>query len=150
MLAFIAVMPGFSYGGFLGVFPALDGLWGFSGNEECWATIYGMILLGFGIGAVVSSYVVAYFSVAGRSHLAFAIAGAAAVAGLAIKYLGKGRPRSKDWVKRLSGLKNQLPARFILCRNPRMSSMLMTLLYDISFQHGHPMMLLFFSAVWQR
>ncbi|NLH97716.1 MAG: OFA family MFS transporter [Clostridiaceae bacterium] len=85
MLAFIAVI-GFSYGGFLGVFPALTA--DFWGTKNV-ATIYGMILLGFGIGAVVSSYVVAYFSAARAFTTAFAIAGAAAVAGLAIVSLLK-------------------------------------------------------------
>ena len=80
MLAFIAVI-GFSYGGFLGVFPALTA--DFWGTKNV-ATIYGMILLGFGIGAVVSSYVVAYFSAAKAFTTAFAIAGAAAAAGFVI------------------------------------------------------------------
>ncbi|MGB4649689.1 MAG: OFA family MFS transporter [Acetivibrionales bacterium] len=80
MLAFIAVI-GFSYGGFLGVFPALTA--DFWGTKNV-ATIYGMILLGFGIGAVVSSYVVAYFSAAKAFTTAFVIAAAAAVVGFAI------------------------------------------------------------------
>jgi len=90
MLAFIAVI-GFSYGGFLGVFPALTA--DFWGTKDV-ATIYGMILLGFGIGAVVSSYVVAYFSATRAFTTAFAIAGAAAVAGLVIVSLLKA-PKAK-------------------------------------------------------
>ena len=50
MLAFIAII-GFSYGGFLGVFPALTA--DFWGTRHV-ATIYGLILLGFGVGAVAS------------------------------------------------------------------------------------------------
>ncbi len=80
MLAFIAVI-GFSYGGFLGVFPALTAdFWG----TKSVAMIYGMILLGFGAGAVASSYIVAYFSAAKAFTTAFAIAGAAAVVGFVI------------------------------------------------------------------
>ncbi|HOJ81011.1 MAG TPA: OFA family MFS transporter [Clostridiales bacterium] len=91
MLAFIAVI-GFSYGGFLGVFPALTA--DFWGTKNV-ATIYGMILLGFGAGAVVSSYVVAYFSAAKAFTTAFAIAGAAAAAGFVIMALLKA-PRLKS------------------------------------------------------
>lgn len=80
MLAFIAVI-GFSYGGFLGVFPALAAdFWG----AKNVATIYGMILLGFGIGAVASSYTVAYLSASQSFSIAFAIAGAAALLGFVI------------------------------------------------------------------
>ncbi|HHW00406.1 MAG TPA: OFA family MFS transporter [Clostridiaceae bacterium] len=80
MLAFIAVI-GFSYGGFLGVFPALTAdFWG----TKYVATIYGMILLGFGVGAVASSYIVAYFSASKAFSTAFIIAGVAAVVGFII------------------------------------------------------------------
>ena len=48
------------------------------------ATIYGMILLGFGVGAVVSSYLVAYLSQTKNFSTAFAIAGAGAVVGFII------------------------------------------------------------------
>lgn len=85
MLAFIAVI-GFSYGGFLGVFPALTAdFWG----TRYVATIYGMILLGFGVGAVASSYTVAYFSATKAFSTAFIIAGIAAVVGFAIVSLIK-------------------------------------------------------------
>lgn len=77
MLAFIAII-GFSYGGFLGVFPALTAdFWG----TKSVATIYGMILIGFGAGAVASSFIVAHFSAAKAFSTAFVIAGAAAAAG---------------------------------------------------------------------
>jgi MFS transporter, OFA family, oxalate/formate antiporter len=80
MLAFIAVI-GFSYGGFLGVFPALTA--DFWGTKNV-ATIYGMILIGFGVGAVASSYTVAYFSASKAFSTAFVIAGIAAVVGFII------------------------------------------------------------------
>jgi MFS transporter, OFA family, oxalate/formate antiporter len=80
MLAFIAVI-GFSYGGFLGVFPALTAdFWG----TKYVATIYGMILIGFGVGAIASSYTVAYFSASKAFSTAFVIAGIAAVVGFII------------------------------------------------------------------
>ncbi|EPR13620.1 OFA family MFS transporter [Ruminiclostridium papyrosolvens] len=54
VIAFI----GFFYGGFLSNFPALTAdLFG----ARHMATNYGMVLLGFGIGAVVSSYVAGYY-----------------------------------------------------------------------------------------
>ncbi|GAE88744.1 MFS transporter [Acetivibrio straminisolvens] len=80
MLAFIAII-GFSYGGFLGVFPALTA--DFWGTKNV-ATIYGLILLGFGVGAVASSYIVAYFSASKAFLTAFVIAGVAAIVGFAI------------------------------------------------------------------
>jgi OFA family oxalate/formate antiporter-like MFS transporter len=80
MLAFIAII-GFSYGGFLGVFPAMTA--DFWGTKNV-ATIYGMILLGFGVGAVASSYIVAYFSTTKEFSTAFTIAGIAAVVGFII------------------------------------------------------------------
>lgn len=85
MLAVIAVI-GFSYGGFLGVFPALTAdFWG----SKYVATNYGMILIGFGIGAVASSFTVAYLSQAKAFSTAFLIAGIAAAIGLVIMYLLK-------------------------------------------------------------
>lgn len=90
MLAFIAVI-GFSYGGYLGVFPAITA--DFFGTRNV-GTIYGMILLGFGVGAVASSYTVAYFSKLKAFSTAFIIAGVAAVIGFAIISLMKA-PRLK-------------------------------------------------------
>jgi len=72
MLVTIAVI-GFSYGGYLGVFPALSA--DFWGTKNV-ATIYGMILLGFGAGAVASSFTVAYLSQKGMFSTAFLIAAA--------------------------------------------------------------------------
>jgi len=57
ILALIAVV-GFSYGGFLGVFPALTAdFWG----SKNMGMNYGIVLLGFGIGAIASSYVAGYY-----------------------------------------------------------------------------------------
>lgn len=85
MLATIAVI-GFSYGGFLGVFPALTAdFWG----AKYVATNYGMILLGFGVGAVASSYTVAYLSQKGAFSTAFLIAGIASGVGFLIMLLLK-------------------------------------------------------------
>ncbi len=92
MLAFIAAI-GFSYGGFLGVFPALTAdYWG----AKHVATIYGMLLIGFGIGAVASSYTVAWFSAAKAYGTAFTIAAVAAVIGFVIVSLIKPPKRKAD------------------------------------------------------
>lgn len=80
MLGVIAVI-GFSYGGYLGVFPALSAdFWGVKNAAQN----YGMVLLGFGIGAVASSYTIAYFSKTKDYPTAFIIAGVAAVIGFVI------------------------------------------------------------------
>lgn len=80
MLVLIAVI-GFSYGGYLGVFPALAA--DFWGTKNV-AQVYGMVLLGFGVGAVASSYTIAYFSNTKAFSTAFIIAGIAAVVGFVI------------------------------------------------------------------
>jgi MFS transporter, OFA family, oxalate/formate antiporter len=57
ILALIAVV-GFSYGGFLGTFPAITAdFWG----PKNMGVNYGIILLGFGIGAIVSSYIAGFY-----------------------------------------------------------------------------------------
>lgn len=57
ILVLIAVV-GFSYGGFLGVFPALTAdFWG----PKNMGTNYGIVLLGFGVGAIASSYIAGYY-----------------------------------------------------------------------------------------
>lgn len=85
MLLVIAII-GFSYGGFLGVFPALTAdFWG--GRHV--ATNYGMILFGFGVGAVASSYTVAFLSQTKAFSTAFLIAGIAAAVGLVILFMVK-------------------------------------------------------------
>ena len=91
MLVLIAVI-GFSYGGFLGVFPALTAdFWG----TKSGAQIYGMVLLGFGVGAVASSYIVAHFSKTKDFQTAFIIAAIAAIVGIAIVSLVK-TPRRNE------------------------------------------------------
>ncbi len=91
MLVIIAII-GFSYGGFLGVFPALTAdFWGTKNGAQ----IYGMVLLGFGVGAVASSYIVAYFSKTKEFSTAFTIAAAASVVGILIISLLR-TPRKKE------------------------------------------------------
>ncbi|QNU65449.1 OFA family MFS transporter [Ruminiclostridium herbifermentans] len=95
MLAFIAVI-GFSYGGFLGVFPALTAdFWGTKHGSQ----IYGMVLLGFGVGAVASSYIVAYFSKTKAFSTAFIIAAIAALVGIVIiSFIKAPRDKAKQAV----------------------------------------------------
>lgn len=91
VLVFIAII-GFSYGGFLGTFPAMTAdFWG----TKNMATNYGMVLVGFGIGAAVSSFTVAKLSATKSFTLAFIIAGIAAVVGLVIIYFLKS-PKLKE------------------------------------------------------
>lgn len=87
---------GFAYGGFLSTFPAFTAdLFGAKYN----ATNYGIVLLGFGVGAVVSSYVAGYFKNVAATDInlmfpAFVIASAAAV--LAIVSIAMIRPIKRD------------------------------------------------------
>jgi OFA family oxalate/formate antiporter-like MFS transporter len=108
LLALIAVV-GFSYGGFLGVFPAMTAdFWG----SKNMGVNYGIVLLGFGVGAIVSSYIAGFYKNAatiqetvngvtkvvgtdlGKMQPAFVIASAAAVAGFVLMALLK-PPASK-------------------------------------------------------
>jgi OFA family oxalate/formate antiporter-like MFS transporter len=57
VLILIAIV-GFSYGGFLGVFPALTA--DFFGIKNMGVN-YGMVLMGFGIGAVAASFIAGYY-----------------------------------------------------------------------------------------
>jgi len=103
ILALVAVV-GFSYGGFLGVFPALTAdFWG----SKNMGVNYGIILLGFGLGAIASSYIAGYYKnlatiretvdgvtkVVGtdltKMQPAFIIASIAAIAGLLLMLLLK-------------------------------------------------------------
>jgi OFA family oxalate/formate antiporter-like MFS transporter len=103
ILALVAVV-GFSYGGFLGVFPALTAdFWG----SKNMGVNYGIILLGFGLGAIASSYIAGYYKnlatiretvdgvtkVVGtdltKMQPAFIIASLAAIAGLLLMLLLK-------------------------------------------------------------
>ncbi len=74
---------GFFYGGFLSNFPALTAdYWG----TKFMATNYGMVLLGFGAGAVISSYIAGYYKNIAKADInlmfpAFVIASLAALAG---------------------------------------------------------------------
>lgn len=95
MLAVIAVI-GFSYGGFLGVYPALTA--DFWGGKNV-ATNYGMILIGFGIGAVISSYLVAYLSAQQKFATAFLIAGIASAIGLVIMLFVKAPVHESNRIK---------------------------------------------------
>ena len=86
----IAVI-GFAYGGFLGVFPAL--------TADYWGTKnmgmnYGMVLLGFGVGAIASSYIAGYFKNIAAKNIdlmmpAFIIASGAALVGAVIMFFLK-------------------------------------------------------------
>ncbi len=88
---------GFFYGGFLSVFPALTAdLFG----PMHMATNYGMVLCGFGAGAVISSYIAGYYKNIAAQDIslmfpAFVIAALCAVVGilliLMLKFAGKKR-----------------------------------------------------------
>jgi OFA family oxalate/formate antiporter-like MFS transporter len=75
ILALIGVVA-FSYGGFLGTFPAITAdYWGMKNM----GVNYGMVLLGFGIGAVASAFVAGYYKdVKGDFTTPFIIASIAA------------------------------------------------------------------------
>lgn len=72
LILFLIAIVGFSYGGFLGVFPSLAAdLWG----TKNMGINYGMVLIGFGIGAILSSYVAGYFKdLTGEFTTAFIVA----------------------------------------------------------------------------
>jgi len=94
MLVLIGVIA-FSYGGFLGVFPALTAdFWG----PKNVATNYGLVMLGFGVGVVVSSFTVAFLSKNQAFSTAFIIAAAAAAVGLVILSIQR-PPKHKDEYK---------------------------------------------------
>lgn len=81
MIYVLIACIGFAYGGFLSTFPAYTAdLFGAKYN----ATNYGIVLVGFGIGAVVSSYIAGYYKNIASSDInlmfpAFVIASVAAV-----------------------------------------------------------------------
>lgn len=92
ILVLIGVI-GFSYGGFLGTFPALTA--DYFGTKNMGSN-YGFVLIGFGVGAVASSYVAGYYrdiaKQAGNINLmlpAFIIAAIAAVVGIVLTLLLK-------------------------------------------------------------
>jgi len=85
LILFMFVLVGFSYGGFLGVFPSLTA--DFYGTKYV-ATIYGIVLAGFGAGAVVSAFIVGELSKVKAFSTAFAIAAvAAAIAFVIVVFL---------------------------------------------------------------
>jgi len=97
MLVLFGVIA-FSYGGFLGVFPALTAdFWG----VKYVATNYGLVMLGFGIGVVISSFTVAFLSKNQAYLTAFIIAAAAAAVGLVILAIQKA-PKHKDEYKAIA------------------------------------------------
>jgi OFA family oxalate/formate antiporter-like MFS transporter len=86
VLVLIAVV-GFSYGGFLGVFPALTA--DFFGTKNMGVN-YGMVLLGFGVGAVASSYVAGYFKdLTGGFTIPFIVAAVSAFVGAVVIFFLK-------------------------------------------------------------
>ncbi|MDD4315920.1 MAG: OFA family MFS transporter [Clostridia bacterium] len=95
ILALIGVI-GFSYGGFLGTFPAITA--DYFGTKNMGSN-YGFVLVGFGIGAVASSYIAGYYKNIAKADIelmlpAFIIASAAAVAGVVLMLLLK-HPKKK-------------------------------------------------------
>lgn len=88
---------GFAYGGFLSVFPAYTAdLFG----TKYTATNYGIVLIGFGIGAVASSYIAGYFKNIAATDInlmfpAFVIAAAAAIVSVLLIMLIKPSNASK-------------------------------------------------------
>ena len=98
IFALIALV-GLFYGGFLGVFPALTA--DFFGARNMGMN-YGMVLLGFGVGAIGASYIAGYFrniAAAGKDinlmMPAFIIAAVAAVIGAALMFFVK-PPKHKN------------------------------------------------------
>lgn len=88
---------GFAYGGYLGTFPAITA--DYFGTKNVGMN-YGMVLFGFGVGAVASSYIGGYFKDIARNDIklmfpAFIIAAAASIAGAIIMLLIK-YPKDKN------------------------------------------------------
>lgn len=87
---------GFFYGGFLSNFPSLTAdLFG----AKHMATNYGMVLMGFGVGAVVASYIAGYFKNLAVENIAlmypaFIIAACCAGAGVVLMLLLKTKPKN--------------------------------------------------------
>lgn len=88
---------GFFYGGFLSTFPALTAdIFG----PKHMATNYGMVLLGFGAGAVASSYIAGYYKNVAAQDIslmfpAFVIAAVCAGIGILLMFMLKTQPRKK-------------------------------------------------------
>jgi MFS transporter, OFA family, oxalate/formate antiporter len=98
LLFFVLVAAiGFLYGGYLGTFPAITS--DYFGSKHV-GMIYGMVLLGFGIGAVAASYIGGYFIDAAKAinpevldinilFIAFIIASVTSAAGAVIMFFTK-------------------------------------------------------------
>jgi len=92
---------GFFYGGFLSNFPSLTAdLFG----PKHMATNYGMVLAGFGIGAVIASYIAGYYkNIAGQNidlmQPAFIIAAVSAAAGVVLMLMLKIKAKDKTIAK---------------------------------------------------
>ncbi|HZK21438.1 MAG TPA: OFA family MFS transporter [Oscillospiraceae bacterium] len=102
LLFVLIALIGFLYGGYLGTFPAITA--DYFGAKNV-GMIYGMVLLGFGIGAVAASYIGGYFLDAARKadplvldmnilFIAFVIASVASGIGAVILYFVK-QPKLK-------------------------------------------------------
>lgn len=87
-------LVGFSYGGFLGVFPALTAdFWG----TKNMGVNYGMVLLGFGVGAIASSYIAGYFKdLTGGFTIPFIVASAASFIGAILIFFVKNPVHSSN------------------------------------------------------
>lgn len=82
MILVLIAAVGFSYGGFLGVFPAITA--DYFGLKSMGIN-YGIVLMGFGAGAVASSYVAGFFKdLTGGFLTPFLVASAAALLGAAL------------------------------------------------------------------
>jgi OFA family oxalate/formate antiporter-like MFS transporter len=88
---------GFFYGGFLSSFPSLTAdLFG----PKHMATNYGMVLLGFGVGAVASSYIAGYYKNVAAQDIslmfpAFVIASGCALVGIVLMLMLKTKKTQK-------------------------------------------------------
>lgn len=95
-LIFVLIgMIGFFYGGFLSVFPALTAdLFG----PKNMATNYGMVLFGFGMGAIAASYIAGYYKNIAATNIdlmfpAFIIAACCAGVGILLMLFLKEKPK---------------------------------------------------------
>ncbi|MDD4140012.1 MAG: OFA family MFS transporter [Eubacteriales bacterium] len=77
----VMALVAFAYGGFLGVFPSLTA--DFFGMAHA-AANYGMVLLGFGFGSIIFTYVAGIFRDTGRFGAAFILASFASLVGAAL------------------------------------------------------------------
>ena len=90
----IIALVAFSYGGFLGVFPSLTA--DYFGVKNVGAN-YGLVLLGFGFGSIIFTYIAGIFRDSGNFGTAFIIASICSFAG-AVIFLFLKSPRQKQTV----------------------------------------------------